>query len=212
MNRLLRLEPLLLTLSAGAHDRIGPTPAARQLVRAASWRPDTPPVVRRGGMLYGTDSLKREPHRRRRLARLDFLIRQAETGRLGAGRTAKRRSLTTDPLDSLIAATVHRLRSGSSCRCPGRRTPPSSRRKGWFMSDSMSLSKVCWLSTVLPGYGQVYNKQYWKLPILYGTVGAPESACSSTKTTTTSRLKRALRRLSRPGPSARPSSTHCRPR
>jgi hypothetical protein len=39
------------------------------------------------------------------------------------------------------------------------------------MSDSMSLSKVCWLSTVLPGYGQVYNKQYWKLPILYGTVG-----------------------------------------
>ncbi len=41
-----------------------------------------------------------------------------------------------------------------------------------FFSDSMSLSKVCWLSTVLPGYGQIYNKQYWKLPILYGTVGA----------------------------------------
>ena len=36
----------------------------------------------------------------------------------------------------------------------------------------MSLSKVCWISTVLPGYGQIYNKQYWKLPILYGTVGA----------------------------------------
>lgn len=45
-------------------------------------------------------------------------------------------------------------------------------RKGWFMSDSMGLSKVCWISTVLPGYGQIYNKQYWKLPILYGTVGA----------------------------------------
>lgn len=39
------------------------------------------------------------------------------------------------------------------------------------MSDSMSLSKVCWLSTVLPGYGQIYNKQYWKLPILYGALG-----------------------------------------
>ncbi|MDE5962490.1 MAG: hypothetical protein K2G58_00390, partial [Alistipes sp.] len=44
-------------------------------------------------------------------------------------------------------------------------------KKGWFMSDSMSLSKVCWLSTVLPGYGQIYNKQYWKLPILYGALG-----------------------------------------
>lgn len=44
-------------------------------------------------------------------------------------------------------------------------------RKGWFMNDSMSLSKVCWISTVLPGYGQVYNRQAWKLPILYGTVG-----------------------------------------
>lgn len=45
-------------------------------------------------------------------------------------------------------------------------------KKGRFMSDSMSLSKVCWFATVLPGYGQIYNKQYWKLPILYGTLGA----------------------------------------
>ncbi len=44
-------------------------------------------------------------------------------------------------------------------------------REPWF-SDSMSLSKVCITSAVLPGYGQIYNKQYWKLPILYGTMGA----------------------------------------
>jgi hypothetical protein len=41
----------------------------------------------------------------------------------------------------------------------------------WF-GDSVSLSRVCMLSAVLPGYGQIYNKQYWKLPILYGTLGA----------------------------------------
>lgn len=41
-----------------------------------------------------------------------------------------------------------------------------------ILTDSMSLSKVCWAAAVLPGYGQIYNKQYWKLPILYSTVGA----------------------------------------
>lgn len=41
----------------------------------------------------------------------------------------------------------------------------------WF-GDSVSLSRVCLVSAVLPGYGQIYNKQYWKLPILYGTMGS----------------------------------------
>ncbi|MFI3279091.1 MAG: DUF5683 domain-containing protein [Rikenellaceae bacterium] len=41
-----------------------------------------------------------------------------------------------------------------------------------FFSDSMSLSKMSLLSAVIPGYGQIYNKQYWKLPILYGAMGA----------------------------------------
>lgn len=36
----------------------------------------------------------------------------------------------------------------------------------------MSLSKMCWLSLPLPGFGQIYNKQYWKLGILYPVVGA----------------------------------------
>lgn len=44
-------------------------------------------------------------------------------------------------------------------------------REPWF-SDSMSLSRVCLTGAVLPGFGQIYNKQYWKLPILYSTVGA----------------------------------------
>ena len=41
-----------------------------------------------------------------------------------------------------------------------------------FFSDSMGLSKVCWLSLPLPGFGQIYNKQYWKLGVLYPVVGA----------------------------------------
>lgn len=41
-----------------------------------------------------------------------------------------------------------------------------------LFSDSASLSRVCWMGAVMPGYGQIYNKQYWKLPILYTTLGA----------------------------------------
>lgn len=43
-------------------------------------------------------------------------------------------------------------------------------REPWF-GDSVSLSKLCFASALLPGYGQIYNKQYWKLPLLYGTIG-----------------------------------------
>ena len=28
--------------------------------------------------------------------------------------------------------------------------------------------KALWLSVIIPGAGQIYNRQYWKLPIIYG--------------------------------------------
>ncbi len=44
------------------------------------------------------------------------------------------------------------------------------RRRGLFR-DSISLSGVCALTAVMPGFAQIYNHQYWKLPILYGALG-----------------------------------------
>lgn len=37
--------------------------------------------------------------------------------------------------------------------------------------DTMPISRVAAISLVAPGFGQLYNQQYWKIPILYGSVG-----------------------------------------
>lgn len=38
--------------------------------------------------------------------------------------------------------------------------------------DSMNIARMWGGSILLPGSAQLYNKQYWKIPVLYGTVGA----------------------------------------
>jgi len=35
-----------------------------------------------------------------------------------------------------------------------------------------SAKRASWYSAVLPGLGQAYNKKYWKIPIVYGIMGA----------------------------------------
>ncbi len=95
-------------------------------------------------------------------------------------------SLTTESLmprdatDSLLMAEAAAARGDSlSMPLPQRGASPihtlareEEKVREPFISDSMSISKMSWISAALPGFGQVYNKQYWKLPILYGTLGA----------------------------------------
>lgn len=83
-----------------------------------------------------------------------------------------------DSLRKVIAQRVKRdsaiVMHGDSIAPDGRRIRLNKRGEECkpFFSDSMGLSKVCWLSLPLPGFGQIYNKQYWKLGVLYPVVGA----------------------------------------
>jgi hypothetical protein len=43
---------------------------------------------------------------------------------------------------------------------------------GFLGRDSLPLARVWAVSLVVPGYSQLYNRDYWKLPVLYGSVGA----------------------------------------
>ena len=86
-------------------------------------------------------------------------------------RRTRRPSRTCAPTTCITSNSLALARFDAAQRGVDTTTKRKVYKKGWFMSDSMSLSKVCWISTVVPGYGQIYNKQYWKLPILYGLVG-----------------------------------------
>jgi hypothetical protein len=50
--------------------------------------------------------------------------------------------------------------------------PRKSYLKGLRGIDSLSIGKVTVASMFVPGYAQAYNRQYWKIPVIYGTGAA----------------------------------------
>ena len=138
---------------------------ALQLSAEAQQMPRGKRMFVRGGKMERVDTLGQRRDSMRYLAlckELDSLQNsefKADSTELGAMRTDD-----IHTLDSLVQAQIDQATLKQDT------TKKKTFKKGWFMSDSMSLSKVCWMSTVVPGYGQIYNKQYWKLPILYGTL------------------------------------------
>lgn len=104
-------------------------------------------TIVRGGMFVKPDSLRHKS---------DSLANNALTRELDSLLTL---DFTADSL-AVTALRTDDIRTTDSLmrlRLAGIKTEPDSMRhkKGWLMSDSMSLSKVCWISTVLPGYGQI---------------------------------------------------------
>ena len=167
------LSVLFISLSLSASAQINPF--ARQTRGERT--------IIRSGQIYTPDSLERVRMDSIRIAKLVDTLKKLSPDSLANVRENVRRQLPdsirrvvfNEPLrdsialDSLAKDTTLTERQRQRLERRENRTP--------FLSDSMSLRKVTWSSLVLPGFGQIYNKQYWKLPILYGTVGTSLGLC-----------------------------------
>ncbi len=59
----------------------------------------------------------------------------------------------------------------ASTPAPGARPLGKNFFGGLTGRDSLGVTRVWFYSLTLPGYSQLYNRDYWKVPVLYGGVG-----------------------------------------
>ena len=137
-------------------------------------------TIVRSGQIYTPDSLERARMDSTRIAKLvDTLKKISPDSLANIGENIRKQlpdSLRTSifGVDSLALDSL--AKDSTLTERQRKRLEKRANRKP-FISDSMSMRNVCITSAVLPGFGQIYNKQYWKLPILYGTVGTSLGLC-----------------------------------